>query len=882
MGFMSTRLWREAFEVQPGERDEDARNLLKQQLLSMRDKVAQLVAHIPADCKGLTVHDVTHLDALWEAADLISGDNWKLNPAEAFVFGAAALVHDAGLTTLSYANGRAGLRETLLWKDAASGQRDGENEDHILFEVLRNLHAEQASTLCRREWASPISGTIYLIEDSELRQSFGEVIGRVAHSHHWSASRVQADLQQQIGGSHKLPPDWTLNERKLACLIRCADAAQVDRTRAPLMTYAALGPTGYSDLHWKAQAKLNRLTRTKDAINFTSSSPFSIQEADSWWIAYDLALVLDAELKASNAILGDMGEQLFTAGRVSGVTTPADFSERVRTDHWRPIDASVRISNPLLIAKTLGGRNLYGMVKDVPFRELIQNSVDAIRAKRAIVGQSRELGKVSITIDHYESDEELALIQIDDDGIGMSENVISTALVDFGKSFWNSDLLKEEFPGLKSKKVKVIGKFGIGFFSVFEMTERVKVASRRYDQGLEDINVLDFRGLASRPLLMRGSRDELPYGINTRVTLIVAKSAVDDFKDDEDEPHIGYYRPTRRRRTHSDRMQLWRRLRYMCAFLDVSVSFKDNRNGSEFSHSPNLYSSNVKELTRDLEISEHEATLGYFDLTASLKPIKGPDGDAYGIAALDIISIIHEESPSFGVVSVGGIISSESAHTLESQSQARIPYIGVAEARTERAARDQSTIIATYEAIDAWLEDQFAMIDTSKLKNSDQMQLASFYYQVLGKCSGLPFTLHQGEPKSISDILPHIERLTSVYLPVSFRYDTYIEVLGYSALTAEFFEAQTVDKFFVTARGSRRIFDNEDDSKRVKNTGSGEISFDRLYKVWPAGRSMLELLSRKWGSKIECRFSQEPIFSTTIPSLSGKRWVLILSRGTGS
>ncbi|MBA2593659.1 MAG: hypothetical protein M3495_02490 [Pseudomonadota bacterium] len=44
---------------------------------------------------GLTVHDITHLDALWRVADQIAGPDYPINPAEAFVLGGAFLLHDA-------------------------------------------------------------------------------------------------------------------------------------------------------------------------------------------------------------------------------------------------------------------------------------------------------------------------------------------------------------------------------------------------------------------------------------------------------------------------------------------------------------------------------------------------------------------------------------------------------------------------------------------------------------------------------------------------------------------------------------------------------------------------------------------------------------------
>ena len=67
---------------------------------------------------GLTLHDVTHLDALWETADLIAGDKYPLNPLEAFVFGSAVLLHDSAMCWEAYANGQQGVRNTTEWKDA--------------------------------------------------------------------------------------------------------------------------------------------------------------------------------------------------------------------------------------------------------------------------------------------------------------------------------------------------------------------------------------------------------------------------------------------------------------------------------------------------------------------------------------------------------------------------------------------------------------------------------------------------------------------------------------------------------------------------------------------------------------------------------------------
>lgn len=55
--------------------------------LQFREKAAQLTDQIHKSLPNLTVHGLTHLDALWETADLIAGPDYPLNPMEGFVLG---------------------------------------------------------------------------------------------------------------------------------------------------------------------------------------------------------------------------------------------------------------------------------------------------------------------------------------------------------------------------------------------------------------------------------------------------------------------------------------------------------------------------------------------------------------------------------------------------------------------------------------------------------------------------------------------------------------------------------------------------------------------------------------------------------------------------
>src|SRR4051794_3608286 len=91
--FKNTRLWRAALvEFELSGPDAEESDFFRLHLLGMRERVKPLVSRIAADMPGYTVHDITHLDALWETASLIAPNELTLNPPEAFVFGGAVLL----------------------------------------------------------------------------------------------------------------------------------------------------------------------------------------------------------------------------------------------------------------------------------------------------------------------------------------------------------------------------------------------------------------------------------------------------------------------------------------------------------------------------------------------------------------------------------------------------------------------------------------------------------------------------------------------------------------------------------------------------------------------------------------------------------------------
>lgn len=510
---------------------EPQREVLRQAFLASRQRVSHLVAAIGSELPGLTVHDITHLDALWRVAELIAGPDYPINPAEAFVLGHAFLLHDSAHVVAAYEGGLTEIKSSLAWRDVVSQVLSGAEplpgspeEKSALFIVLREMHARQARKLPKIKWRVPGESTaLHLIPHYELREYFGDLIGEIAESHHLSPTEVAEQFADRVVNPPALlaPATWTVDALKLALLLRTADAAHIDALRAPWFLFALRQPTGISEMHWRFQAKLGQLSRTQDGeIRIASGSSFSTSERQTWWLAFDTARMIDAELKAAHRITRDYARSRFLATGVAGISTPASFSRYVRVNDWEPVDVGATISDVPKIIQNFGGAKLYGDDPQLALRELLQNASDAVHALRALGALSPDSGFIKVSLRQSNGS---VWLDVTDSGVGMSRYVLTDVLPDFGSSLWSSQGLRSEFPGLAASTFAPIGKFGIGFFAVFMLGDEVAVTTRRYKRQLGDSAdqwLLSFeRALQGRPILRRPNPDEELVGSGTRVSV---------------------------------------------------------------------------------------------------------------------------------------------------------------------------------------------------------------------------------------------------------------------------------------------------------------------------------------------------------------------------
>ena len=521
--FKSTAIWQRTFGKDFGTHQEEVERLISA-LDHARGKASELVKEIATDLPTFTVHDVTHLDALWESADQISGDEIELNPIEGFILGCAFLFHDAGMTVSAYPGGIDEIREDsdfqTLKKRLSSGANFEFQEDELIQVFLREQHAKRAQELPSIEWPGD-RGSFYLIENSNFREKFGDLIGLVAASHWWDHLQLESRLAGQIiPAPAPFPGSWSIDLLKIACILRTSDAAQIDEQRAPgfLRALRRSRLSTFAADHWTFQNKLSQAQRRNDQLHFAGLRPFTRAEANAWWLMYETLQMIDKELRQTNSLLSRTrgSEARLAARSVANIETPISLQESVPTSGWLPIDTSFKIHDiPELVSK-LGGTQLYGENQFVAVRELVQNAMDATRL-RALVDPNAPEPKIKVDITQREG---IVTLRISDNGVGMGFSEITENLLGFGSSGWIEDESFGKYTNEFAEPESFSGKFGIGFFSCFMLGDKICVKSRRFDGTPDGTYALEFEnGPRTRPILSSALREEKMTSGGTEISI---------------------------------------------------------------------------------------------------------------------------------------------------------------------------------------------------------------------------------------------------------------------------------------------------------------------------------------------------------------------------
>ncbi|WP_460151951.1 HD domain-containing protein [Pseudomonas sp. S2_B07] len=721
-----TSIWRNAFE---GERSlhSDEVSRLKAEFLRFREKVAMLVSKIGEVLPGLTVHDVSHLDALWTTADIIAGEDYPLNPLETFILGGAILLHDSAMCWEAYEGGQDGVRSTVVWKDAYAFELGRklpilEAEAAADFSAIRQMHASRAAQMIGLSWKVPgRTDEIYLISDESIRMHLGELIGLIAASHHWDIGSVSERLSIQFNSPDFLPYSWTVDPIKIACLLRVADAAHISSARAPDFLLALNRRAGISLNHWLAQNKISGPQRdlsdsTGRSVVYTSTMPYLEGEADAWWVAYDTVLMIDSEIKACNELLEGRApfvSRSFKVRTVAGAGRIDEFQSYIRVFGWTPYNTQLHVSDIERLVGSLGGEKLYGDDRklEVVLRELIQNSRDAIVARRYL--DEGYQGRIIVKFLRNQSG--ISEISISDDGVGMSKSVLTGSFLDFGSSFWSSQFLQAELPGLRSSKFQSIGQFGIGFYSIFMAASAVEVSTRRWRENRNYSCALCFsKGLTLRPLFKEDRSSKLPTNTSTEIRFALVS---DVLGADACLPLT-----SNGRNAVKGRVPLKEFVSALVVGLDVDVFFGVEAGELELIHKDvSRGTLDCQSILREIGCGKKyplgvEALETEINEAAPRMRVIQEDGRILGYAAL--ACKLDSDSKMLGVKTIGGMVVSNSTRSEGS-------IIGYVECSPKTASRDINGFLASEKTMKEWAEAQLEFFESNSTNDLTRLVVAS-------------------------------------------------------------------------------------------------------------------------------------------------------------
>jgi len=408
--------------------------------------ISPLLESIEVQFPDFTRHDPSHNVKIEKIAFEISRPEvWTiLTSDDIFVLLVSLWVHDAAMGE------DPGIRDRLMASREFTErlnrfQRLGKAQEECWQQFLRENHHR----LC------PEIATRYL--RGKIGASYVHWIGTIAASHGERTLHDTSRWYKQV----KVDDGHVIHPVALAVILRLADILHFGNNRAPefMLQHRSILNTD-SVRHWRAhQASVDYMI--SDGIcHFDGVS----EDDEGYWFADQFIQTMDDEVKyCLQSVLPyqDLAlRELLSFSRVENRIGPRNFEADLNRG---PLTLRVETANFL---EDLLNSSLYGG-KPVWFRELLQNCFDACRDRLAC--DKTAAPSVSVQVDSANN-----CISFADTGIGMERQTVENYLLVAGASFWTSDEYKAAAPDL----VGHVGKFGIGFMSVFGIAERVVVETR--------------------------------------------------------------------------------------------------------------------------------------------------------------------------------------------------------------------------------------------------------------------------------------------------------------------------------------------------------------------------------------------------------------------
>lgn len=359
-----------------------------------------------------------------------------------------------------------------------------------------------------------------------LDASTRNLVGLIARSHGMPLRPCIDYLQQDF--FTRIDP-LKVHAVFLMVLLRIADYLQVDANRSTMHLRLQSLRSPISTREHRKHLAVTQVTRDQDDYEAVKAivRPENVVNIDIYLGLADLFRDIQAELDNSWAVLGEVyGRQTeqklnllgINVRRFRSTLNDAAFLNKLPfvPIHLRFQSADSRLFKLLI-------KPLYGTDPNIGLREIVQNSVDAVRelekycerhnVNRSMLDLPKQPADIIVQIDKDAHGNEYLVVK--DVGIGMTLDVVRDYFLRVGASFRESSKWRREFTDEKRHSTVLrTGYFGIGALAAFLIGPKIRVSTRYVtdNQGIEFT-----AGIESDPIQI--SRVKRPIGTTISIPL---------------------------------------------------------------------------------------------------------------------------------------------------------------------------------------------------------------------------------------------------------------------------------------------------------------------------------------------------------------------------
>jgi len=476
--------------------------------LEVRQAIQGWLEYVPQTFGHYTAHTIQHSDEIIsQISQLLFEQNdpgravVDLSGAEAYILVAAAYLHDAGMVVsdrekaeiLASDSWRRWITEgggERRWAEVQQRRNSGNPPDEPLRAFLADIQTRYLVAEFVRRTHHRRAGAIIAQHEATLgRFAFGDpvlqnTISAVCVSHGLTSRELE---DQERYPERRTVRGDLVNVRFLAILLRLGDLLDTSYDRAcPLLLSAASPLPADSLAHWtKYQRIVHRLT-APDRIELTAEC----ETQDEHRFLQDWCQWLVEETREARKLMA-------RASRHGSWEPPQTQLDANATILIKPASVATYIPSQWVfqLDHDLVFERLIRDVYDNPYafvRELIQNALDASRCEMYanIIEEGLEPPQYPTQVDEGRRQrypirvslraeqalnqlsgepEERQVLVVEDRGVGMDREIIEHFFLQVGRSYYTTEEFRRSYPFVPTSR------FGVGFLSVFAVSDRVTV-----------------------------------------------------------------------------------------------------------------------------------------------------------------------------------------------------------------------------------------------------------------------------------------------------------------------------------------------------------------------------------------------------------------------